>query len=249
MNITNLGLLPAVHALLSRAGMVDTALQETLPACSATPTTASLTNQWVDQLTVLSHQMAGRRTPSVRERHFVDCTSLSLQCRLQSLQVVSTPPPLHSLPPCSVTLTPCQEKPPRQPSPLSSSSSSSSSKKMKPPQHSPASRSQFIMVAAEATTLLQAADDLVPGLDERMIMRVDNTLPAPGGPSSSSPAHYGSSDSSCETTPTAPPTCVPDPAFLSATLVPPSLTSWTPPDLSLPSTSSIHPSPALTSAK
>jgi hypothetical protein len=206
--------------------MVDTTLQETLPACSATPTTASLTNQWADQLTVLNHQMA---------------------VPMQPLHVVSNPPPLHSLPPCSATLTTCQEKPPRQLSPLSSSSSSSS-KKMKPPQHSPASRSQFIMVAAEATTLLQAADDLVPGLDERMIMRVDNTRPAPGGPSCSSPAHYnGSSDSSCETTPTAPPTFVPDPAFLSATLVPPSLTSWTPPDLSLPSTSSVHPGPALTS--
>ena len=40
----------------------------------------------------------------------------------------------------------------KQPSPLSNNS-----KKMKPPQHSPPARSQFIMVAAEATTLLQAA--------------------------------------------------------------------------------------------
>lgn len=72
MNITNYGLLPAVHALLlvrllssflphtpitlslshthvltrslslsQRAGVMDNTLQETLPACSATPTTGT----------------------------------------------------------------------------------------------------------------------------------------------------------------------------------------------------------------
>ena len=82
-------------------------------------------------------------------------------------------------------------------------------------------------------------------------MRVDNTRPYHSSPINS---HYnGSSDTSSETTPTAPPTCLQDASFLSATLaqMPTLSPSSLSPSISWPSNELTLPTPgqALASAK